>query len=87
MPSDAEVTQRAGSLRSLTGLTETEFQACCPMLRRRLGPTWMSVRSMDNRAQVAVTRPMAPVHCPRARTNGFSLDIHFLDAELLLHIS
>jgi hypothetical protein len=27
MPGDAEVTQRAGSLRSLTGLTEAEFQA------------------------------------------------------------
>ena len=30
MPSDAEVTQRAGSLRSVTGLTETEFQALLP---------------------------------------------------------
>jgi Helix-turn-helix of DDE superfamily endonuclease len=27
MPRDEEVTQRAGSLRSLTGLTEAEFQA------------------------------------------------------------
>jgi hypothetical protein len=27
MPSYEEVTQRAGSLRSLTGLTEAEFQA------------------------------------------------------------
>jgi len=30
MPSYEEVTQRAGSLRSLTGLTETEFQALLP---------------------------------------------------------
>jgi hypothetical protein len=30
MPRDAEVTQRAGSLRALTGLTETEFQALLP---------------------------------------------------------
>jgi hypothetical protein len=27
---DEEVTQRAGSLRSLTALTEGEFQACLP---------------------------------------------------------
>ena len=30
MPSYEEVTQRAGSLRSMTGLTETEFQALLP---------------------------------------------------------
>ena len=30
MPSDAEVTQRAGSLRSTTGLTEAEFMALRP---------------------------------------------------------
>jgi hypothetical protein len=30
MPSDEEVTQRASSLRSLTGLTEAEFQALLP---------------------------------------------------------
>jgi hypothetical protein len=30
MPSDEEVTQRAGSLRSLTGLTEQEFEALLP---------------------------------------------------------
>jgi hypothetical protein len=30
MPSYEEVTQRAGSLQSLTGLTETEFQALLP---------------------------------------------------------
>ena len=30
MPSYEEVTQRAGSLRSLTGLTEKEFQALLP---------------------------------------------------------
>jgi hypothetical protein len=30
MPSDEEVTQRAGSLRSMTGLTEAEFTALLP---------------------------------------------------------
>ena len=30
MPSDEEVTQRAGSLRSMTGLTEAEFMALLP---------------------------------------------------------
>ncbi len=30
MPSDEEVTQRAGSLRSMTGLTEAEFRALLP---------------------------------------------------------
>jgi hypothetical protein len=30
MPRDEEVTQRAGSLGSLTGLTETELQALVP---------------------------------------------------------
>ena len=30
MPSDEEVTERAGSLRAMTGLTETEFQALLP---------------------------------------------------------
>jgi hypothetical protein len=30
MPSYEEVTQRAGSLRSMTGLTEQEFEALLP---------------------------------------------------------
>jgi hypothetical protein len=30
MPSDEEVTQRAGRLRAMTGFTETEFQALWP---------------------------------------------------------
>jgi hypothetical protein len=30
MPSYEEVTERAGSLRAMTGLTETEFQALLP---------------------------------------------------------
>jgi hypothetical protein len=43
MPSDEEVTQRAWSLRALTGLTETEFQALLPHVE----PAFMT--SMDER--------------------------------------
>ena len=36
MPSDEEVTQRAGSLRSMTGLTEAEFAALLPHFEHAL---------------------------------------------------
>jgi len=36
MPSYEEVTQREGSLRSMTGLTETEFQALLPHFEQAL---------------------------------------------------
>jgi hypothetical protein len=36
MPSYEEVTQRAGSLRSMTGLTEAEFQGLFPAFERAL---------------------------------------------------
>jgi hypothetical protein len=36
MPSDEEVTQRAGSLRAMTGLTEAEFMALLPHFERAL---------------------------------------------------
>ena len=36
MPSYEDVTQRAGSLRALTGLTETEFQALLPHVEQAL---------------------------------------------------
>jgi len=35
MPSYEEVTQRAGSLRSMTGITEVEFTALLPISSRR----------------------------------------------------
>ena len=36
MPSDEDVTQRAGSLRALTGLTEAECQALLPHVEQAL---------------------------------------------------
>ena len=36
MPSDEEVTQRAGSLRALTGLTDAEFPALLPHFEQAL---------------------------------------------------
>jgi hypothetical protein len=46
MPSDEEVTQRAGSLRSLTGLTEAEFQAVLPHFEQAF-MTYMDDRTSD----------------------------------------
>ena len=46
MPSYEEVTQRAGSLRSLTGLTEAEFQALLPPFEQAL-MTYMHDRTID----------------------------------------
>jgi hypothetical protein len=46
MPSYEEVTQRAGSLRSMTGLTEAEFQALLPHFERAFG-TYMQDRTID----------------------------------------
>jgi hypothetical protein len=37
MPSYEEVTQRAGSLRAMTGLTEQEFTALLPPFEHALG--------------------------------------------------
>ena len=36
MPSDKDVTQRTGSLRAMTGLTEAEFTALLPHFERAL---------------------------------------------------
>jgi hypothetical protein len=46
MPSDEEVTQRAGSLRSLTGLTDAEFQALLPPFEQAFA-TYMQSRTID----------------------------------------
>jgi hypothetical protein len=46
MPSDEEVTQRAGSLRSMTGLTEAEFQGLLPPFERAF-VTYMQDRTID----------------------------------------
>ena len=46
MPNYEEVTQRAGSLQALTGLTEAEFQALLPHFERAF-VTYMQDRTID----------------------------------------
>ena len=46
MPSDEEVTQRAGSLRSMTGFTEAEFTTLLPPFEQAL-VTYRQDRTMD----------------------------------------
>jgi hypothetical protein len=52
MPSDDEVTQRAGSLRSLTGLTEAEFQALLPPFEQAF-VTYMQDRTIDGQPRTS----------------------------------
>jgi truncated hemoglobin YjbI len=52
MPGDAEVTQRAGSLRSLTGLTEAEFQAWLPHFEQAF-VTYMHDRTIDGQPRTS----------------------------------
>jgi hypothetical protein len=46
LPSDEEVTQRAGSLRALTGLTDAAFQALLPPFEQAFA-TYMQGRTID----------------------------------------
>jgi hypothetical protein len=52
MPSYEEVIQRAGSLRSLTGLTETEFQALLPHFEQAF-MTYMDERTIDGQPRTS----------------------------------
>lgn len=52
MPSYEEVTQRAGSLRSLTGLTEAEFQALLPPFEQAF-VTYMQDRTIDGQPRTS----------------------------------
>src|SRR5262245_41000804 len=52
MPSYEEVTQRAGSLRSLTGLTEAEFQALLPHFEQAF-ITYMDERTIDGQPRTS----------------------------------
>ena len=52
MPSYAEVTQRAGSLRSMTGLTEAEFTALLPHFEQAL-VTSMQDRTIDGQPRTS----------------------------------
>ena len=52
LPSYEEVTQRAGSLRSLTGLTEVKFQALLPHFEQSL-VTYMHDRTIDGQPRTS----------------------------------
>lgn len=52
MPSDEDVTQRAGSLRSMTGLTEAEFTALLPHFEQAL-VTYMQDRTIDGQPRTS----------------------------------
>jgi DDE superfamily endonuclease len=52
MPSYEDVTQRAGSLRSLTGLTEGEFQALLPHFEQAF-MTYMHDRTIDGQPRTS----------------------------------
>jgi Helix-turn-helix of DDE superfamily endonuclease len=62
MPSYEDVTQRAGSLRAMTGLTETEFQALLPHFERAF-ETYLGTRTIDGHPRTS--RRYSPyVNCP-----------------------
>ena len=52
MPSYEEATQRAGSLRSLTGLTDVEFQALLPHFEQAF-VTYMQARTIDGQPRMS----------------------------------
>jgi hypothetical protein len=52
MPSDEEVTQRAGSLRSMTGLTEAEVMALLPHVEQAL-VVYMQDRTIDGQPRTS----------------------------------
>ena len=62
MPSYEDVTQRAGSLRSMTGLTEAEFMALLPHFEHTL-LAYMQDRTIDGQPRTS-RRYRAYVNCP-----------------------
>jgi len=62
MPSYEDVTQRAGSLRAMTGLAETEFQALLPHFEQAF-ETYLGTRTIDGHPRTS--RRYSPyVTCP-----------------------
>jgi hypothetical protein len=62
MPSDEDVTQRAGSLCAMTGLAETEFQALLPHFEQAF-ETYLGTRTIDGHPRTS--RRYSPyVICP-----------------------
>jgi len=64
MPSDEEVTQRAGSGRAMTGLTPESSQHSCRMSNTDFWPLWEATFLMDNRAPTAAAVRMTPLRYP-----------------------
>jgi Helix-turn-helix of DDE superfamily endonuclease len=62
MPSDEDVTQRAGSLRAMTGLTEAEFTALLPHFERALA-AYLQDRTIDGQPRTS-RRYSADDNCP-----------------------
>jgi hypothetical protein len=62
MPRDEEVTQRAGSLQALTGLTTAEFQALLPHVEQAF-VTYMQDRTIDGQPRTS-RRYSAYANCP-----------------------
>lgn len=62
MPSYEEVTQRAGSLRAMTGLTDTEFHALLPHFERAC-EQYMRTRTIDGQPRTS-RRYSSYVNCP-----------------------
>jgi hypothetical protein len=62
MPSDEEVIQRAGSVRSLTGLTEAEFEALRPHFEQAF-ITYMQDRTIDGQPRTS-RRSSSDNTCP-----------------------
>jgi hypothetical protein len=66
MPSYDEVTQRAGSLRAMTGLTATELQALLPVFAQAFERS-MTTRTIDGQPRTS-RRYRAYVNCPLPTT-------------------
>jgi Helix-turn-helix of DDE superfamily endonuclease len=62
MPSDDEVTPRAGSLRAMTGVTDTEFQALLPVFEQAFERS-LATRTIDGHPRTS-RRYRAYVNCP-----------------------
>jgi len=66
MPSYEEATQRAGSLRAMTGFTDAEFQALLPVFEQAF-ERYMATRTIDG--QPRTSRRFSPyVNCPLPTT-------------------
>ena len=62
MPSDEEVTQRAGSLRAMTGLTQQEFEALLPPFEQALAG-YLQNRTIDGQPRTS-RRYSSDDNCP-----------------------